>query len=202
MNRELQIIEHMPLVLKLVRYMRMRLPDHIDRDDLEQEGMLGLIDAVDKFDESRGVPLERYVALRVKGAIVDYLRREDPLSRDHRESVRTGESPRVLSGRARTEYTSVDDRSATIERVTADLELDRAEATYHTAAECQARAEAESMVRIGSRFLTSGQREAFHCTMIDGMDMRSTARRMGITQGRVSQLCAAAVEKIRDRVLR
>lgn len=49
-------------------------------EDLIQEGNIGLLDAISKYDETRGASFEGYASIRVRGAILDYLRRESPLS--------------------------------------------------------------------------------------------------------------------------
>jgi len=65
--------------------MARRYPANVDVDDLVNVGMLGLIDAVDRFDPSRGVPFKPYADMRIRGAIVDWLRSEDFVPRPTRE---------------------------------------------------------------------------------------------------------------------
>jgi RNA polymerase sigma factor for flagellar operon FliA len=57
-------------------------------DDLVAAGMLGLIEAADRFDESRGIPFEAYSRRRIQGAVLDTLRAEDHLTRRERRSSR------------------------------------------------------------------------------------------------------------------
>ncbi len=61
------------------------LPVNVDKQDLEQSGVLGLIDASERFDESRGIPFTQFAKLRVHGAMIDWLRTQDPVSRDTRK---------------------------------------------------------------------------------------------------------------------
>lgn len=67
--------------LSLVKYQAGRInllvPDFIDREDLESFGVVGLIDAVEKFDYNKGVQFNTYGSIRVRGAIMDYLRKLD-----------------------------------------------------------------------------------------------------------------------------
>jgi RNA polymerase sigma factor for flagellar operon FliA len=63
---------------------RERLPAHVEVDDLLANGVLGLVDAVAKFDSSKHVKLESYARHRVRGSILDGLRGADPASRDMR----------------------------------------------------------------------------------------------------------------------
>jgi RNA polymerase sigma factor for flagellar operon FliA len=69
-----------------VQRVLVELPASVDRDDLLSEARIGLIDAINRFDEGKGVKFETYASIRIKGAIVDYLRKLDwaPRSLRHR----------------------------------------------------------------------------------------------------------------------
>ncbi|HWP99382.1 MAG TPA: sigma-70 family RNA polymerase sigma factor, partial [Vicinamibacterales bacterium] len=66
----------LPFVESLARRVAASLPHSIDIGDLVQDGMLGLIDAAHRFDESRGIKFETFAERRVRGAMIDALRRE------------------------------------------------------------------------------------------------------------------------------
>jgi RNA polymerase sigma factor for flagellar operon FliA len=83
-GRESLLVEMLPLVQRVAFNIRKHLPAHIEVDELAANGVLGLVDAVDKFDPSKGVKLETYARHRVRGAILDGLRRADTASRDMR----------------------------------------------------------------------------------------------------------------------
>jgi len=74
----------LPLVKRIALKIRERLPAHVEVDDLTANGVLGLVDAVAKFDASKRVKLESYARHRVRGAILDGLRAADPATRDLR----------------------------------------------------------------------------------------------------------------------
>jgi RNA polymerase sigma factor for flagellar operon FliA len=74
----------LPLVKRIALKIRKRLPAHVEVDDLTANGVLGLVDAVAKFDASKRVKLESYARHRVRGAILDGLRAADPATRDLR----------------------------------------------------------------------------------------------------------------------
>lgn len=76
--RERILVEHASLVKYLAGRIAVGLPPHIDVGDLEGYGVLGLIDALEKFDPSRGIKFETYAAVRIRGAILDGLRAQDP----------------------------------------------------------------------------------------------------------------------------
>jgi RNA polymerase sigma factor for flagellar operon FliA len=83
-NRESLLVELLPLAERMALKIRGHLPAHVELDDLISNGVLGLVDAVAKFDPSKGVKLETYARHRVRGAIWDGLRRADTASRDIR----------------------------------------------------------------------------------------------------------------------
>ena len=76
---------HLPLVKHIVFQVAVHFPRHVDRDELARAGALGLVEAARRFDESRGVPFDRFAAQRIRGAILDAVRAADWAPR----SVRT-----------------------------------------------------------------------------------------------------------------
>ena len=78
------VTTHGALVLAIAVNIHSKLPVHVELCDLVQEGMRGLIDAARRYDPSRGVPFTMYAKYRVRGAILDGLRRFDPASRAFR----------------------------------------------------------------------------------------------------------------------
>jgi len=78
-----------PMVYKAVRQVAEHLPLTVDREDLFSAGIVGLLDALAKFDPSRGVTFEAYAQIRIKWAIQDELRSLDHLTRSMRRRSRT-----------------------------------------------------------------------------------------------------------------
>jgi RNA polymerase sigma factor for flagellar operon FliA len=74
----------LPLVKRMAFKIREHLPAHVEVDDLIANGILGLVDAISKFDTTKRVKLESYARHRVRGSILDGLRSVDPASRDLR----------------------------------------------------------------------------------------------------------------------
>ena len=68
-------------VKRIAERMRAKLPGQVDVDDLAQQGYMGLVDAIDRFDEDRGVKFETFSSRRIYGAMQDYLRATDPVPR-------------------------------------------------------------------------------------------------------------------------
>jgi len=87
-KRENLILEHVPQVRMLARRIHSRLPENVSLDDLVSTGMLCLISAVDHFDPSRHVYLKTFAEHRIKGQILDSLRRLDWAPRTQRRHAK------------------------------------------------------------------------------------------------------------------
>jgi RNA polymerase sigma factor for flagellar operon FliA len=83
-KRDRIILDHLPLVKAIAVRVHENLPVHVDLDDLVHAGILGLFDAVDKFQPEKQVAFSSYAKHRIKGAILDSLRQLDWASRDLR----------------------------------------------------------------------------------------------------------------------
>jgi len=77
--------EYRPLVVRIARQVKSKLPPSVNLDDLIQEGMIGLLDAANKFSIQDGVSFEAYASFRVRGAIFDACREADFLPRGARD---------------------------------------------------------------------------------------------------------------------
>jgi RNA polymerase sigma factor for flagellar operon FliA len=80
-------MEYAPLVKYIANRVAMRLPPHIEVADLINAGILGLIDAVEKFDPSKEVKFKTYAEIRIRGAILDELRSMDWIPRSIRKVI-------------------------------------------------------------------------------------------------------------------
>ncbi len=87
-DRQALIELHLPQVRYIAERMLAKLPPSVDRDDLIGAGVLGLLDAVEKYDELRGVQFKTYAETRIRGAMLDSLRELDWSSRSLRARAR------------------------------------------------------------------------------------------------------------------
>jgi len=87
-ERERLILEHLPQVRMLARRVHDRLPGNVSLDDLVSTGTLGLISAIDRFDPLRNVQLRTYAEHKIKGAMLDSLRRLDWAPRQQRKHAK------------------------------------------------------------------------------------------------------------------
>ncbi len=83
--------ENLEMVRRIAGAMVRHLPSHVDKDELVSLGYMGLVEAQTRFDPSRGVPFAAFAAMRVRGAMIDYLRQIDPVSRDERTRLRNSD---------------------------------------------------------------------------------------------------------------
>lgn len=85
--RERLALAYLPLVRAQARQMARRVPPSVKSEDLEGYGMIGLLEAIDRFEPDRSIPFEVFARLRVRGAMYDYLRTLDLLPRVARQHV-------------------------------------------------------------------------------------------------------------------
>ncbi len=87
-QRSEDIAAYRPLVRQIARRIRARLPPHVGMDELEQAGLIGLHQALLRFEKGRGSSFETYAARRIEGSMLDALRGMDTLPRDVRQRLR------------------------------------------------------------------------------------------------------------------
>ncbi|MEK6735374.1 MAG: RNA polymerase sigma factor FliA [Pseudomonadota bacterium] len=91
-DKEQFITEFTPLVKRIAYHMMTRLPASVQVDDLIQAGMIGLLDAINRYEGTYGRQFESYAAQRIRGSILDELREADWLPRSIRKKMRRIES--------------------------------------------------------------------------------------------------------------
>ena len=87
-NKDQLVQRFAPLVKRIAYHLMARLPPSVQVDDLIQNGMLGLLDAIERFESGMGAQFETYAAQRVRGAMLDGLRENDWLPRSLRRDFR------------------------------------------------------------------------------------------------------------------
>lgn len=114
--------QYTPLVRRIAQHLLLRLPSSVVLDDLIQAGMLGLLEASKRFDPSKGASFETYAGIRIRGSIIDEVRRGDWTPRSvHRNGRRVTEAIRSVEFRT--------GRDASDAEVAAELQLSVSE--YH-----------------------------------------------------------------------
>lgn len=103
------IIQHVPLVKRIAFHLTGRLPESVQVDDLIQAGMLGLLEAVKNYDASQGASFETYAGIRIRGAMLDEVRRSDWTPRSvHKKARMVSEAIQIVENRLGRDATEVD----------------------------------------------------------------------------------------------
>lgn len=216
-----QITSHVPLVGHIVRETMSRVPAHVSRDDLTSAGLAALVQAAHGFDASRSVPFARYAATRVRGAVLDELRRVDWASRSVRRRARDLDETRASLTQALGRPPVTDEVASALgltpEEVAANADdLARAQVLSIDAGDDHT-SYAESLVSPSLSpeqayehqerltYLTEAVAELPERlrTVVEGYflaerPMAEIAEELGVTESRVSQLRAEAMVLLRD----
>ncbi|HBN16377.1 RNA polymerase sigma factor FliA [Pseudohongiella sp. SYSU M77423] len=98
------VIQHAPLVKRIAHHLLMRMPSSVQLDDLIQSGMIGLLEAARKYDVSKGASFETYAGIRIRGAMLDEIRRGDWAPRSvHRKNRQVAEAVKAIEARTGTD---------------------------------------------------------------------------------------------------
>lgn len=215
-----------PLVARVARQVAAKLPRHVGGDDLTAHGMVGLLDAVQRFDADRGVPFEAFAAVRIRGAILDELRRCDALPRRERargQRLRqASERLAVRLGREPSDPELCDELGwdlSDLARARRAEEMSRAkalDATFHgtgtaTGADMLAdptvgpeeralTADAALRVRAAIERLPERARKVVELCYYSDVTLAEAGRELGVTESRVRQLRMQAEEQLRLRL--
>ena len=229
--RERLLERYTPLIRYVVERLSVGLPKNVDHDDLMSAGVLGLLDAYDKFDPNKGTKFETYAVWRIKGAVLDQLRALDWASRSVRRKAREVEaSTRRLDqrlGRAATDEEVAKEAKMTLAdyhrlmdqvRGAVLLSLDETRSPEEgdslgladviedpNAPDVLARLEEEEtrIVLLDTlNRLPEQERIVVALYYYEHMTLREIGMTLGISESRVSQVHSRAVLRLRARVRR
>jgi RNA polymerase sigma factor FliA len=212
-RRETAIRDLIPLVKRIARRLK-RLVYTLDIDDLVGDGCVGLIRAVDSYDPLRGPTLETYARRLVVGAMLNGIRRMDPVSERARRLVRDGENHRYALAAVRGEVPSLAEMEARFPGyvralaaahwgvpLSLDAPLPKGEALPDDplgdpAGIFERRSERSALALQIAR-LPERQREVVVRHYFHGTSLRAVGRRLAISPQRASQLHLTAIAKLR-----
>jgi RNA polymerase sigma factor for flagellar operon FliA len=227
--RERLLTRHLPLVHHVARQILPTLSVEASLDDLVSAGSIGLINAVESFDPSRGLAFSTYAAPRIRGAILDDLRRADHVPRSiRRKQRRIAAAEEALSGSldrrpdARETARRIGIDVQTFWRWRADTEeaiqvsLDQPASTRHGGSvnhgdvlEGSSGAEIENamnhqqeveVLREEIGRLKERERVVLSLYYFEELKLREIAQVLGLTESRVSQIRSKAVGTLRERM--
>jgi RNA polymerase sigma factor for flagellar operon FliA len=179
--RNAAILQEIDLVNRAARRIQRRVPPCVTFDDLASAGMIGLIQAVDRFDQTRGLKFRTYAQHRIWGAMQDFLRDEDPLSRTERRRVRA--SAPALSA---TGY-GIPPTTVSLDQIP----------MRRLASPPQPAFALRSEVREARRCLSPRENRVIELLYDFGWQSREVAGELHVNESRVSQIKTRAISKLR-----
>ncbi len=230
-RRNALVLENLPLVKYVANRIASRLPSHVELDDLIDAGIIGLMDAIDKFEPARKIKFKTYAEFRIKGAILDELQALDWMPRSARQKATRLEKAyaeleqrlgRPAADNEVMEFLGVGDEefqnllveARGISLISIDeLRAEGDESVERNLLECLADPEglspAESLhldqiytiVAEAIDRLPEKEKLAVSLYYYDEMTMKEIGQIMNITESRVSQIHTKAILRLRARLL-
>jgi RNA polymerase sigma factor for flagellar operon FliA len=227
-ERDRTIEDHMWLVRCIARTIAESLPQQVEVDDLISAGAVGLIKAVDDFDPSKGAKLETYARYRIRGAILDELRKQDMLPYSTRTRLRSLDRAihnleRRL-GRHPTDHEIIEEAGISEEEMSRLLAVATAIDLYslddmlengdqelkvasdHTAEQPEdplSRLEREEVTLVmveGLKALPHMERTVLGLYYYEGLRMKEIGEVLGVSESRISQIHSKAILLLRARL--
>ncbi len=214
------VLQHIGLVHKTALHIKARLPDHVELEELVQIGMVGLLEAAKSFDASQGADLGTFASKRIRGAILDEVRKRSPLSRADSSHMKAEEQvveqflakhgrPPTASEIASELDTSLDEyqrqrgRSQKF-RTTSLNELEESgqvPLSEKVGPEDEVEA-VETNEWLAGAIADLPEREQIVLSLYynDEMNLKEIGAIIGVSESRVSQILTKVVSKLRDRV--
>ena len=220
---------NLPLVKHIVLQVAVHFPRHVEREELARAGALGLVEAARRYDESRGVPFDRFAAQRIRGAILDAVRAADWAPRSVRTLARKLEAAeqrlasqlgRVPSIEEMAEALSMETnelnrlrdrmfRSVVLaleHEVSDDVDDDLTLVDVlvdHSAVEPSEELETRELhayLRDAIALLPERQRLVIIGYFLEGRTSQDLARFLGVTESRISQIRSEAIEMLKEGI--
>jgi RNA polymerase sigma factor for flagellar operon FliA len=217
-----RVLQFLPLVRHVVHRLAIHLPPHVDLEDLESEGNIGLMEASRRFDPSRGTSFKTFAFEHIKGAVLSDLRKRDIVSRGMRRKIRRvqeaqeklatrlGRPPEIVETARELAMSEEEVESILLARHThAVLSLDEGieSANGRSLLACVAssslspqeiaeRREMVSLVADAMGNLPESEQKVLVLYYAKGLLQREIAEVLGVTESRVSQIHARAVQRL------
>jgi RNA polymerase sigma factor for flagellar operon FliA len=209
------VMQYSPLVKYVAGRIRTGMPESVDQDDLVSDGVIGLMDAIERFQPERGLTFQTFAVPRIRGAIIDGMRSMDFVPRSVRDKVRAINRARIvledklarspddhelateaglsvsemrdLSKRAGSSHANVDDF---------DLSDDLVGAVHQEVEDIEFSAALRKVVGL----LSERDQILIALYYFEGFTFAEIGRVFGVTESRVSQLHRRATNVLRDKL--
>lgn len=224
-SKDILIENHIPLVKQIARHVAMHLPPVVQVDDLIQAGMLGLLEAAEHYQGEKGAAFATYASIRIKGSILDEIRRQDWVPRSvYRLSRQIAQAVKNVENRF--------GREAKDQEIAAELQVSLEE-YYVLLNDSQAAhlygfedlgIDDDHLTPVGQQGLGEPQsdviRDDFHHYLAElihllpkneqmalslyyehELQLKEIGELLGVTESRVSQILSQATHRIRARLL-
>lgn len=211
-----KLVEHyLPLVNLIAGRMAITLPEHVDTDDLKVSGYFGLMDAVSKFDYTRGNKFETYASRRISGEMLDHLRSCDWISVSLRQKIRRYEAVRVSfegkNGRAPTAEDMAQEMDMTLvqvrsleKQINASVVIPLGEYIKNETVQSSSdpagaleKIELKEMLAEAIGKLNDKERLVVALYYHEGLTMKEISKTMELSEARICQLHKRAASKLR-----
>jgi len=219
-----RVMQHAPLVKRIAYHLLSRLPDSVQVDDLIQAGMLGLLEAIKNYDSSQGASFDTYAGIRIRGSMLDEVRRCDWTPRSvHKKSRMVSDAIRTIENRTGREARDVEvaeylgitideynhilqDSSScrifSVEELAEDGDhyLDEALDREEGPAEGLSREGFQRALAAAIMSLPERERLVISLYYDEELNLREIGEVLNISESRVSQISSQAVLRLRSRL--
>ena len=224
--REQIIIEYAPLVKIVAGRLSMYLGGNVEYEDLVSYGVFGLIDAIDKFDTSKDVKFETYASLRIRGSILDQIRKMDWIPRTVRQrqrkideaikslEARTGKTPtdemlaeelgvsgeELLSWQSQLKVTNVVSLNEFVESGNEPVMDAKGNFRFAQPEEVIAETELKQMLKDAMQLLTEKEQKVILLYYYEDLTLKEISRVLEVSESRISQLHTKALQKMKKKM--
>ena len=197
--RDELIVEYAQLVKLVAGRLNMYLGYNVEYDDLVGYGIFGLIDAIDKFDYGKNVKFETYASLRIRGAILDQIRKMDWIPRSLRQKQKRIEAA-MAKIESETGHIASDEELAAELEITIDELADwqgKMKASNLISLEAIEKEELKKMMVRAIDSLTEKERSVVVLYYYEDMTLKEISLTLEVSESRVSQLHTKALNKMK-----
>lgn len=219
-----RVMQHAPLVKRIAYHLLGRLPDSVQVDDLIQAGMLGLLEAIKNYDASQGASFDTYAGIRIRGSMLDEVRRSDWTPRSvHKKSRMVSDAIRTIENKTGREARDVDvakylgiaideynhilqDSSScrvfSVEELAQDGDHYMDETLSHEEGPVDGLSREGFQQALANAIMGLPERERLVISLYydKEFNLREIGEVLNISESRVSQICTQAVLRLRSRL--